>query len=462
MSPRVVLPVAALVLGASVAAFLVTSSSRHRESARPPNILVIVTDEQRADQMGVMPRTLARFGRGGTRFSNAYDTTPLCCPSRASIMTGEYAHNHQVLVNTLDYVSRLDTNRTVQHHLHEAGYQTAMIGKYFNNWPIDRVPPDLDTYAVYGSPPGSGDLHLLTDGKESVPASLAADGLDGEAMRVLDRFERADDRPWFLYLAPLAAHWPYPISPKDQDRPVPAFRPGPGASETDLSDKPPELRNGLNVIGGTPADIWTKQERSLMGADRLIGAVFDRLDKLGEKNTLAFFISDNGYMLGEHRITEDKRVPYTESVHVPMFMRWPGHVGAGEVDDRLALNVDIAPTILEAARVPPDPAFDGRSLRGLELRNEVLLENYEPKAGPAPGLVPSWSSIRRRDLQYVEWYTPQGVLTWRELYILTTDPNELTSVIDGAPDAVPDTRVRALSERLQVLRRCGVLTTTCP
>jgi arylsulfatase A-like enzyme len=190
-----------------------------------------------------------------------------------------------------------------------------------------------------------------------------------------------------------------------------------------------------------------------MSADDMVQRLFDELDALGEtRDTLAIFTSDNGYLWGEHRIGANKRFPYTESVEVPFYLRWPGHVAAGAVDDALVANVDILPTILDTTGVTPALRYplDGRSLLEPGERRRLLLEYWVSSDNAS---VPSWASIRTAAFQYVEWYAADGSVSFREYYDLRKDPYQLRNLL-GDPDPSNDPVTDGLSARLAAYRTC--------
>ena len=317
------------------------------EPSRPPNVLLIVTDDQRADHtLSVMDDVRRHFASEGTTFTRAFATTPLCCPSRASIFTGRYAHNHGV-VDNVD-VSPLDHDTTIQHLLRDDGYLTGMFGKYFNAWELARTPPDFDRWAMLDH--GYHDAEFNVQGRiRRVPGS-STDFVARRTIGFVTGAERDDDRPWFAYVAVHAAHRGFEPSPRYEDAPVPRWPSNPAVAETERSDKPLYVRE-QNVDARFGDAIRRDQLRTLMSVDDLVDGVFGALDRLGEtRDTLAIFTSDNGFFWGEHGLS-DKRLPYLPSTRVPLLVRWPGRVEPGTRDGRLVANVDVAPTILDAAGV---------------------------------------------------------------------------------------------------------------
>ena len=419
-----------------------------------PNVLIIVTDDQRYEgSMGLMPKTRRWFGAGGTEFTQGFVTTPLCCPSRSTIFSGRYAHNHRVLTN-LDPPSLLDMDGTMQRYLHDAGYRTAIAGKVLNYWKVEWDAPHFDRWATLRGE--YFDTYWNLDGTVKKVSGYTTDQVKGHAVRFLRWFETADAQPWFLYVAVHAPHKDYLPAPKYADAPVPTWGPLPSVYETDRSDKPPWSRWAWTPDRVRP--IRDAQLRTLMSVDDLVGRVSRELRSLDETNTLAFFLSDNGLLWGEHGIGANKRFPYTESIQVPFFVRWPGHLAAGASDDRFATNVDILPTVLEATGVSPDLVYplDGRSLLQPGSRNRLFLEYFV--SSDLPG-VPSWASIRNESYQYVEWYDALGNLIFREYYDLVEDPYQLVNLLhDGNTENDPD--VSAIAAQLDDDRECAG--TACP
>jgi len=408
----------------------------------PPNVLLIITDDQRdgAESMSVMPETRRLFADGGTEFSRAYATTPMCCPSRASIFSGRYLHNHGVLDNGSD-LARPDL--TWQRHLDAAGYETALYGKYLNSW-LDRRPRASVPY-FDDSWQGYDEHH----GKNPLESERF---LVERASAFLERTEREDDsRPWAMVLASRSPHLPYRY-PDRFRRDVGRLVPRPSLRD-DLSDKPRFVRHTAHRlrrrirpagIGREAQRVYTGQLRELMAVDEMTGLVFQQLSALSEdERTLAIFVSDNGFFWGEHSLP-GKKFPYREAVEVPMYLRWPGRLAAGEVDERLVANIDLAPTIMDAAGVEPRYRPDGRSLLdGSWARRRLLLE------GPNR----LWSSEVTARRQYVRWADGS-----REYYDLSRDPfqqhNALASSADvvGGRHARPRRR-RALTVPRSVARR---------
>ena len=415
-------------------ALVLVALPRTALAAGPPNVLVILTDDQRAGTVGVMPKTHRLFSGQGRTFPRGFVTTPLCCPSRASILTGRFVHNHGVKNNG---TSALAHDTTLQRYLSEAGYQTGMIGKYLNAWRLKRRPPYFDRWSLIGNGSQYYDTWFNVDGTMRLISDYVTSFMTRKAISYLRAFERSDDRPWFLYVSARAPHEPAIPEPRYAGAPVPPWVVNPAVREEDRSDKPQWVRMrtvSLDWLRRLRAD----QLRTLMSADDLVARVFGELTALGEKRrTLAVFMSDNGFMWGEHGVVS-KRYPYTDSIKIPLYLRWPGHVPAGSADRRVATNVDIAPTILSATGIAPSIPMDGRSLLDGWRRRHLFTEYWRDIDHTE---IPGWESIRTKRVHYIRYYNDdRSRVIYREYYSLRNDPWELRNLLaDGIATNNPDT-----------------------
>ena len=455
MPKRAIALVSALMALSGVAAADAGDAKREvLPQSERPNILIIVVDDQRIGTLDVMPQVEEGFGGGGTEFTNTFVTTPLCCPSRGSIFTGRYAHNHHVSANAGDAVQGLDQTTTLAYYLKNAGYRTGIYGKYFNPWPLDRKPPFFDRYAVTNFNYYNAQFNV--QGREKTVRQYSTDFISNKATRFITDEADSDD-PWFLYVAPNAAHAPYTPEPEYRDATVPSADRTP--VDRDRSDKPAWVRS-VNTAPKYSEKVRRAQLRTLMSVDDMVGRLDEVLEETGEAdNTLAIFVSDNGYFWGEHGL-DDKRLPYLPSIRVPMFVRWPGHVPADATDDRMAANIDIAPTVLEAAGISPEHEFDGNSLFGLERRTELVIEYFKDDA--PFDRVPSWAGIHTSAYQYVEYYSESGQRIFREYYDLVSDPHQLVNLLedDDTTNDPTQLQLQTLSNRVKSGRNCSG--TTCP
>ncbi len=437
-----------MAIAVIVAMSMVHVPPRRAEAAGPlgPNILIIVTDDQRGPEtLSVMPQVRRLFARAGTRYAYAFATTPLCCPSRSSIMTGQYAHNHGVHTN--DDAMALDQTTAVHRALHDSGYNTAIVGKYLNKWDPARNPADFDHWAQWLS----GWYYNSTYNIDGVPTSVdeySTSFITSEAMRFLKIFESDDQRPWLMYYWPTAPHSPYTPNFRDRRARVPRPRDTPDRTDRDLSDEPSYIQASASSPARAPR-VRRMQLRTLMSVDRQVGRLFNYLDGLDEtRDTLAIFMSDNGFMWGEHGIV-GKRYAYTGSILIPMLMRWPGHVEQGAVDTRLVANLDVAATILDAADIELG-RVDGQSLLGGAARDRVLIESWVDDETP----VPTWASTRTYTYQYVEYYAEDSITVLdRAYYDLIADPWQRFNLL-GDEDPTNDPDVTFLSAQLAADRAC--------
>jgi arylsulfatase A-like enzyme len=418
-----------------------------------PNVLVIVTDDQRTGTMVAMPKTLQWLRDGGVAFRQSFVTTPSCCPSRASIFSGRYVHNNGVTQQRLG--ANLDHRSTLQRELKAGGYFTAMAGKFLNRWNLGTRPPFFDRYAVLNG--GYFDAAWGIDGAVRTVPGYTTTLIGTKAVEFLSAFEQANDaRPWFLYLAPVAPHYPYKAEPKYAGATFGQWARNPAVNE-DVADKPGYVRWRGAVSHSAIQGLRTAQLRTLKSVDDMVDRVLRTLQAQGELgNTFVIYLSDNGYMWGEHRLVHTKFVPYSASVEVPFFARWPGHLAAGTTDSRLVANIDIKPTVLDAASLASDPAYpmDGRSFLSTGGRTRLLTEYFFDKAN-APN-IQTWAGIRTGTYQYVENYNQPELNggTFREYYDLTNDPWMLTNLYrDGNPNNDP--AVGPLSSALAAARQCS-------
>ena len=400
-------------------------ASRERRSPRP-NVLIFVTDDQRFDTMKHMRATRRLIGRKGVTYKNAFATTPLCCPARASIMTGRYAHNHNVRRNFQQ--RKLDMSTTLQHHLHEAGYFTSIVGKFLNNWNPTVRPPDFDQSVLLtpvNSPFAQGtnaynDSLFGLNGRVRRVKRYSTDFIRSRTTRILRKFNRRDRRPWMMFVKPFAPHNPALPAGRHEEAPVGRWRSNPAIRNRNRSEKAPDVRS--RRFGPKP-EFATSQKRTLLAVDELVARVFKSLNRLGEaRRTLVIFMSDNGIFWGEHRL-QGKRFPYTHSIKIPLLMRWPGHIRPRSRTGRLVGNIDIAPTVYRATGVKPAHVMDGRSLLSGTRRRFILLEHWEKT---------QWRSLRSHRHQYIEYYK-DGELRFRELYNLKRDPWQLNNLLRSHP-----------------------------
>ena len=421
--------------------------------AEPPNFVVIVTDDQRSDTMEVMPQTTGWFGTGGRRFTNGFATTPLCCPSRASIFTGRYAHNHRVVTNKNTF--QLDQETTIQYHLQSSGYRTALLGKYLNRW--HRDPPYFDEWAVPTTRSYRANNWNI-DGERTYVNDHSTPFLADQAVSFITESAN-EDSPWLMFITTQASHAPFRPERQYLDARVPRWHPDRSINERDVSDKPRYIRKEERADMARARRIRARQLRTLLSVDDLVDDVFTNLEQMGElDHTYVFFMSDHGYSWGDHRLYGAgslKNTPYTYSTRIPYFMYDPNS-GPAEQDDRLVANIDIAPTLVDLAGIPnPEgPPMDGRSLMSDHRREWLLLEWWKARGRG----IPPWRSLRSNDAQYTE-YLHDGIVVDREYYDLLKDPHQLENLFgDGRKKNDPDRR----SLHRRVWRYSGCFGQSCP
>lgn len=452
------------VLAAVVVAAPLAACRRAGEEAARPNFVVIMTDDQTVESLRVMPNVERLLSERGVTFTNSVVSYPLCCPSRASFLTGQYAHNHGVLGNEPPdggYSAFRAPLTTLPAALRDAGYTTVHIGKYLNGYGLARrreVPAgwsdwhglvDYSTYQYF-------DFTLNDNGRLRRPRGYQTHVLTDRATSAIRR-EADEDEPFFLELAFAAPHHELerrrPLSAR-RDRGAFATEPLPmpaSFAEADVTDKPAPVA-GDPPLDSAEIDAITRRYRaaitSLLAVDRSVARVVRALRANDElDDTVIVFTSDNGYFYGEHRVASGKVFPYEPSIRVPLVVRGPG-VRAGATADALVANVDLAPTILELACARPLRPMDGRSLTGNlghprrpGSDRAVLLEAFgAARSGPYQG-------VRTERYVYIE-YANGG----REVYDLVADPDQLQN-----RHGQPETRAveARLADRLAELRGCA-------
>jgi arylsulfatase A-like enzyme len=412
--------------------------------ATPPNVLLILTDDEPVGYTHLLPQIRDRIFRDGVTFHGGVVTTSLCCPSRASILSGAYATTHGI--TRLGGAPVFDAGDTIATRLHDAGYTTALIGKYLNdNGKLaPRIPPGWDEWQTFADVPLSfldrdqlySTFRLNENGRiAKYSGEYSTDLLAERSVAFLE----AADEPFFLYFAPFAPHVP----PMPAPRHAGAFAeveptPGPAYLEADTSDKPEIVRQGREWLEGTPTllanlrrpDDLRGRLESLLAVDEAVGRFLDVLDRRGlTERTLVIYLSDNGYMEGQHWLWA-KTWMYEDSIRVPFAMRMPSRIPAGLDVTAVVANIDIAPTIAEVTGVAPPAGSEGTSLRPLWAdpsawhRDGVRLEFVDAPRGERSTLV----GFRMEDWKYVEWSTGE-----EELYHLAEDPHELENLAGREP-----------------------------
>ena len=421
-----------------------------------PNILLIISDDQRRDSIAALPNIRRWMADGGTTYTQGYVTTPSCCPSRAAILTGRYDHNNGV---TSQKGPAFDEATSFARYLDGAGYHTGHIGKYVHYYSLSARAPYWDRWTYWKG--GYDNAVMNFDGVVRTSSGYSTTIAFDTAIGYVRDWEGSDATPWMMQIAPTAPHrqnnGPPPAEPKFASATVPPWIYDPSTFEADRSDKP----SFLYCCSVTPQEMSTTRTamvRAMYSIDDGVNRLLTELAAKGElENTLVIYTSDNGWLFGDHGLHE-KFVPYHNSVGVPLLVRWPGRVAAGVTDARFAANIDLAPTMLAAAGIVPTTAMDGRDLLSSSLRPRRLTEYWQDSGNIAA--IPDWASLTTTTYQYTEYYEADHVtVRFREYYALTSDPYQLVNLFgDGNPANDPD--VSTISAQLRADRTCR--TTMCP
>jgi len=480
----------AVLKSATLSATAVAAGCAHLGSPRRkrPNVLFILTDDQRFDCLGCAPRpylgiqtpNLDRIAREGAYFSNAFCTTSLCSPSRASMLSGLYAHSHKIINNFTDYPRDLPSYPA---RLKAMGYTTAYIGKFHMGEQDDSPRPGFDYWASHGGqgayPETTWNINGTRELKKryytQVVTELATNWLRGQT----------GDKPFCMIMGHKAPHGPFVPEPKYQHTydGVPINYPD---SAFSLEDKPAWIKERLDTWHGIYGPLYGFRKefpdrskegvkvfgdfvRSYVGTinsiDDSVGAVYRALADTGRlDDTIIIFTSDNPFLLGEHGMI-DKRTMHEESIRIPLLMRYPEAIRPGTVVDEMALTVDLAPTILDLCDAEPLRGIHGRSMTGLLAgktagwRQSWFYEyNYEKQFPYTPNV----RGVRTKDWKYVHYPHGDGGPDRHkaELYDLKNDPRELRNLIDDPKAAGKLAELK--TELARLMKETGALPDSMP
>ncbi|MDH5508472.1 MAG: sulfatase [Anaerolineae bacterium] len=430
---------------------------------QPPNIIYILTDDQPAASIEHMPTVKNSLAAEGFTFSNGYVTTPQCCPSRASILTGKYAHNHGVLSNSkpIGGASVFNDTTTLATLLHEAGYQTALFGKYLNGYrALGRgyIPPGWDQWFAFvkSSPKTTGAGYYwgytMSENGNRVQYGFEEEDYSTVVIeqKVIKFIKNAGNKPFFLYISLAAPHPRQLFLNKDSEyfnESMVSFTPN--FNEEDLSDKPAWLQKLRKIDPEDATRTSLRVLKSLKPVDDAVKRIQSTLENYGlAENTVIIFHSDNGLSLGEHRRLNQKSCPYEECIKVPLVLYDPDHKTEGITIDSFALNIDIAPTILQIAGITPNQDMDGQSLLYLmekdkqNWRDAFIFEHFQRKHQ-----IPPYIGIRTERWKYVIYQSTGEI----ELYDMENDPWEMENLANtgGYEDIIAElqTKMDALLEK---------------
>jgi len=449
---------------------------RANRKQKRPNVVVVMTDDQ-SDSMLGLGGVVKQVGGRGTTFRNSYVSFPLCCPARATLLTGQYAHNHGVVSTELpNGYNGLDHSNTLAVWLRRAGYRTAMVGKYLNGYGLNdgiaervkdarEIPPGWnDWYALTGNTDQKRYRYKLNEngkirryGKGA--KNYVTDVLAKKALNVVDRRAKRP-KPFFLWFNPTAPHGERGNPAGASRNPRPARRHHgrfesltaphpPNFNEADVSDKPGFIRALPPFSSEEILDFdrrFRGRAESLLSVNQAVKRLLRRLRKAGDlRKTYVIFTSDNGLMMGAHRLTL-KNYLYEEDTKVPLLIRGP-RFPAGALRDQFVSNVDLAPTIVELTGARPGRTMDGRSLLGpandpsVGTGRELLFEISGDVAGIRSG----------------KWiYIDRGAGSINELYDMVADPFQLENRLGVMPVDPADTAIAGqLAARLSQLRSCS-------
>lgn len=418
-----------------------------------PNIIFILTDDQRFDELGVLnplldTPSMDKMAKGGVHFKNAFVTTSLCSPSRATILTGQYMHNHGIIDNNTGF--RAGT-KFFPEYLQQAGYETAFIGKWHMGGHGDSPQPGFDHWVSFA---GQGNYLPINNGKQSVlnvngervnQKGYITDELTDYAVDWLSQGRDKSD-PFFLYLSHKAVHANFTPAERHKDQyadkiiPVPASQ---ADTEENYYNKPMWVKNQRNSWHGVDypyhSDLDVQEykrqyHRALSAVDDSTGRLIQQLEDQGlMDNTVVILMGDNGFMFGEHGLI-DKRNAYEESMRVPLLVFGPGVVDKGKVIDQVVANLDIAPTILDLAGVERPDQLEGLSFAGFAKedprarpevwRDYIVYEYFWEYNYPS---TPTTFAIRGDRYKYIQYH---GIWDTEELYDLHNDPKEMVNLIE--------------------------------
>ncbi|MBD3615068.1 MAG: sulfatase [Gracilimonas sp.] len=411
------------------------------QTNQPQNVVFILSDDHRYDFMGfhenapsyIETPNLDRMAAEGMHIKNAFVTTSLCSPSRASILTGQYAHNHQVVDNTSPIP---EATRFFNEDIQQNGYQTAYIGKWHMGEVDDSPRPGWDRWVSFRGQGVYSNPTLNVDGKRDEYVGYTTDILTDFAEEWLEERSKNNNEPFFLYLSHKAVHAEFEPAERheghyaDIDIEYPESM---DKTERNYRTKPDWVKAQRNSWHGVDYpyhgemnfdEFYRKYITTLLALDESVGRILNYLEESGlAENTLVIYMADNGFLHGEHGLI-DKRNAYEESIRVPMLAWGPGYVEAGSQIDELVRNIDIAPTILELFDTNSSIDMDGLSFlsllsgKGEQPDREFLYEYYWEPAFPH---TPTTFSIRGDRYKYIFYH---GVWDRDELYDLQEDPQE--------------------------------------
>ncbi len=458
--------IALLMLGGLYLVF-----QRPTDSVERPNIIFLMTDDLDDKLMPYMEQVNALIGDQGVTFTNYFVTASTCCPSRSSILRGQYPHNTGIFENSPgfeEFYKKGDEAETLATWLKDAGYRTSYMGKYLNLYPagVKRtyIPPGWDDWHVFLYGPSDNfyvGYTMNENGKlikyQKHDYDYSTDVIKNKSFEFIDKSLKRNS-PFFLLISVYAPHGPTIPAPRHADLFEGLEYPkGPSFQEADASDKPAIIRelstaNGIFEVKDAN-ELFLKRVRTIQSVDELVAALVKKLEETGElANTYFIFTSDNGFHMGEHALPSGKMLPYEEDIRVPLMVRGPG-IQPGTTVTQMVANIDLAPTLAELADAQTADFVDGRSAvrflssqsgqpENIDWRNALLIEagNLDRESP-----VIAWRGIRTKTFVYVEY--ENGEL---EFYDLVNDPYELQNLAGKLDEQT----LSALHSWLEELKSC--------
>jgi len=417
---------------------------KKNKGRKPRNVIFILSDDHRYDFMSFMGKpsfletpNMDRLAHEGAHLQNTFVSTSLCSPSRASILTGQYAHNHGVVDNI---TSVPKGTIFFPQYLQEIGYKTAFTGKWHMGWGSDEPRPGFDHWVSFRGQGVYYDPTLNIDGKKVKREGYITDLLTDYA---IDWLKQDRSKPFFLYLSHKAVHSLFKPARRHLNKYANVKLEYPKSmanTEENYKGKPAWVKaqrdtyHGLDFLYYGAVDFDTFYRRyceTLLGIDESIGRVLDYLDESGlAESTLVFYMSDNGFSFGEYGII-DKRHMYEGSIRVPLLAYCPEIIKPGTKVSQMVQNIDIAPTILDVAGLETPDYMDGRSFlpllkcKEIPWRNVILYEYYWERNFP---YTPTVHGIRTDRYKYIHYH---GIWDTDEFYDLQNDPDEMHNLIES-------------------------------
>lgn len=469
---------------------------------KPSNVVLILADDQDVTLGGMTPMTQTKtlIGEAGATFVNSFTVTPLCCPSRSSVLTGQYPHNHEVRNNSLsgncssELWQKGPESVTFPVYLNKQKYQTFFAGKYLNQYGekeaggVAHIPPGWDQWHALVGNSQYYNYTLSVNGKEEVHGDgyekdYLTDLIKNRSLNFLDN--RSPQHPFFLMLSPPAPHSPWTAAPQHQNKFVDVKAPRDGSFDKPGKDKHWLLRQASNPMSNSSVNFldnaYRKRWQTLLSVDDMVTALIKKLEDIQElNNTYIFYTSDNGYHTGQFSLPIDKRQLYEFDIRTPLLVRGPG-IKPNITVKAPVLNIDLAPTILDISGFNLSTVnMDGQSFLSQmapSLRNgtarpfflvEYTGEGHEtpdpacPKLGPGlsqcfPDCVcedaynNTYACVRSltsdQDLQYCEFADSESFV---EVYNLTSDPNQLENIFKKMDPVI----LQTMNQRLIKLQSC--------